>query len=217
MKHLGVRSFFLCAVIFLLGSTTTWGMTTPEIMQAYYKSYNYEKMQDFRNAVNALAPVIREYPSGYTVNLRLGWLYYLKQNYADSLHYYEMAMKIAPQSLEAKLGYILPLMVQRRYDLVETTAYQILEKDRYNYYANLRLAVALRLEKKYAPAAKVIQQMLSLYPIDVTFLTELGLVREAEGKKDAAAAIFTDVLTLDPENPAATARISKSSGQKASK
>jgi cytochrome c-type biogenesis protein CcmH/NrfG len=214
MKHLGVKSFFLWMGLFLLGSTAVWGMTTPEIMQAYYKSYNYEKLQDFRDAVDALSPVVREYPKGYTVNLRLGWLYYLKENYADSLQHYAQAMKVAPQSIEAKLGYMLPLMVQRRYDLVETMAYQILRTDRYNYYANLRLAVALRHEKKYEDAAKILQQMLTLYPIDVTFLTELGLVREAEGKVTAAAAIFTDVLILDPENPTANARIGKKDGSR---
>ena len=217
MKHLGVKSFFLWLVIFMLGSTAAWGMTTPEIMQAYYRSYNYEKLQDFRDAIDALAPVVREYPAGYTVNLRLGWLYYLKQNYADSLQHYVTAMKVAPQSIEAKLGYMLPLLVQRRYDLVEDMAYQILRTDRYNYYANLRLAVALRHEKKYDSAAKILQQMLTLYPIDVTFLTELGLVREAEGKVNAAAAIFTDVLTLDPENPAAKARIGRKDGPRTSK
>lgn len=214
MKLFVIKSLGLWVVLFLLGSTTAWGMTTQEIMEAYSKSYNYERLQDFGSAVNSLAAVAQGYPAGYTVNLRLGWLYYLKQNYADSLHHYEIAMKSAPSSIEARLGYILPLMVQGRYDRVEAVAYQILETDRYNYYANLKLAVALRMEKKYQAAEKVLQQMLTFYPVDVTLLTELGLVREAEGKVDAATAIFTDILILDPANPVASTRLGKTSEPK---
>jgi tetratricopeptide (TPR) repeat protein len=198
-----LQFFFLVSGIVLLGAGSARGMTAQEIQQAYSRSYGYEKVQDYGNAINALAQVIEQYPAGYTVNLRLGWLYYLKQNYADSLKNYAASAKSAPLSIEARLGSLLPLLAQGRYDQVEAAAYQILQTDRYNFTANLRLAVALRLEKKYELAGRITQQMLTLYPTDVTLLTEMGLLRQAEGQVDAATAIFGDILVLDPENIAA--------------
>jgi hypothetical protein len=45
-----------------------------------------------------------------------------------------------------------------------------------------------------------LNRFLPLYPTDVKFLTELGLVKSAKNQREAARRIFVDVLTLDPEN-----------------
>jgi len=74
-------------------------MSDTEIRDAYYKSYSYEKTQNYADAIKVITPVITAYPQGYTVNLRLGWLYYLGGNYANSKTYYQAAMKIAPASI----------------------------------------------------------------------------------------------------------------------
>jgi hypothetical protein len=157
-------------------------------------------MQDNDNAIKALSIVYNEYPKGYTVNLRLGWLCYLNANYANSIQYYKTALKISPSSIEAKLGYILPLIVQNRYDDVESNAYQILKTDHYNYYANLRLVYALRMQEKHELSEKVANKMLLIYPTDINFLTELALTKMSQDEDETATRIFTDILTLDPEN-----------------
>ena len=91
-------------LVFLLMAVPLFALTDEEIREAYYKSYNYEKIGDYRNAMNALSPVLKEYPKAYTVNLRMGWLYYLNENYADALKHYEASMKVAPAATEARLG-----------------------------------------------------------------------------------------------------------------
>ena len=175
-------------------------LSDEEIREAYHKSYRYEKAQSYDDAIKAITPVLAAYPQGYTVNLRLGWLCYLAGNYANSKSYYQAAMKVAPASLEAKLGYTLPLLAQERYDDTETITKQIIRVDDANYYANLRLAFALRMQKKLDAAEEVLNRALPLYPTDVKYLTELGLVKVAQDQCTAARRIFTDVLTLDPEN-----------------
>ncbi|MEZ4765017.1 MAG: hypothetical protein R3C26_18115 [Calditrichia bacterium] len=89
-------------------------LTDAEIRDAYYKSYNYEKIQNYSDAINTLMPVYNEFPNTYTVNLRLGWLYYLIPNYANAISHYDRSIKISPYSLEAKLGRLLPLLAQHR-------------------------------------------------------------------------------------------------------
>ncbi len=191
---------FRICVLFILSTISIFAITPEEIKEAYSKSYNYEKIEDFENAIRALSAVVDEYPNGYTVNLRLGWLYYLLGKYANSLHHYELAMKSSIYSLEAKLGYMLPLLAQNKYSEVESMAYKISSTDYYNYYANLRLAFSLRMQEKFDQAEKVCNTMLATYPTDINFLIELAYVKVGQEDTEKAGLIFWDVLVLDPEN-----------------
>lgn len=199
MKNAGNLIFLLLFMINMF----SFGLTNEEIKKAYYNSYNYEKMQDYNDAIKALMPVYNAYPNGYTVNLRLGWLYYLKGNYKNSLYHYKKAIKILPYSVEARLGYTLPLLAQEKYKDVVDTCYQILKIDFYNYYGNLRLSFSLKKLKDYANAQKVVQKMLSLYPTDINFLVELGTIYFEIKDFKSAKQVFNDVLILDPVNSTA--------------
>ncbi len=174
--------------------------TSKEFRGALQRSFGYEHSQTYDEAVRALLPVHKASPNSHLLNLRLGWLYYLKGNYANSEQHYQAAMKVAPASLEAKLGYMLPLLAQQRYSAVEVVARQVLKADSGNYYGNLRLTVALRLQRKYKQAASVAGRMLAFYPTDVSFLTELALISAAERDIETSRRLFLEILTLDPEN-----------------
>ena len=81
-----------------------FSMDYKEIREIYYKSYNYEKMDDYKDAIKVLIPLYQKYPNGYTLNLRLAWLFYLNKNYQNAIKHYEIAQKLAPYSFEPKLG-----------------------------------------------------------------------------------------------------------------
>jgi tetratricopeptide (TPR) repeat protein len=183
--------------------------TDAEIREAYHKSYRYEKAQNYTDAIKALSPVVTAYPAGYTVNLRLGWLNYLTGGYATARKHYEAAIKTAPDSIEAKLGHTLPLLAQEKWEEAEAVAKQVLRVDPSNYLANLRLAYALRLQKKLDAAEQLLGAMLVLYPTDVSLLTEFALIKLAKDNKADAKRLFNDVIVLDPENITAKAQLSK--------
>jgi len=197
------------AVLFMLITLPAFSLDYEDIKRAYYRSYQYEKAGDYENAIKALSFVYNEYPDSYTVNLRLGWLYYLAKKYANSLFHYGKAIKVAPYSIEAKLGYTLPLLAQSKYKDVEKVCYQILNTDYYNYYGNLRLSYALRGQKKYKIVSEVAYKMLTIYPTDVNFLTELALAQFYLGNKKEAYRLFKEILILDPENPTAKEYLKK--------
>ena len=180
-----------------------------DIRDAYHKSYRYERSQNYADAIKALSPVITAFPQAYTVNLRLGWLNYLIGAYATARTHYQTAIKTAPDSLEAKLGHTLPLLAQERYDEAEIAAKQVLRIDPSNYLANLRLAFAFRMLKKFEAAEDLLNRMLVLYPTDVSLLTEYALVKLARNQNPDAKRVFNDILTLDPENVIAKAQLSK--------
>jgi tetratricopeptide (TPR) repeat protein len=193
----------------LLALTARAALSDADVRDAYHKSYRFEKTQSYPDAIRALAPVIDAYPQGYTVNLRLGWLSYLQGSHAAARAHYETAIRAAPDSIEARLGSLLPLLAQEHYADVEAGARLIIRKDPANYFANLRLATALRLQKKYDAAEEIVNRQLGFYPTDVGLLTELGLLKLA--KNLPADRIFNDILTLDPENAVARAQLAKRS------
>jgi len=183
-------------------------ISTEEIQDAYYKSYNYEKMVDYPDAIKSLSGVYAAYPKAYTVNLRLAYLCFQSGYYANAVDHYDVAIQGVPDAIDPKLGKMLVLMTQEKYEDAASLGYQILKLDYMNYYANLRLAYILRLQKKYELAEKVTIKLLTLYPTDVTFLTEYGALQYARKNWEQADAVFQDVLILDPENVDARAFIS---------
>lgn len=178
----------------------SWGLSYKKLVSCYYNSYNFEKKQDYVDAIQSLMPVYNAYPKGYTVNLRLGWLYYLKGNYANSEYHYKKALRANPYSIEAMLGLSLPLMAQGRWRAVEELMIKVLRIDYYNYLGNLRYCWALLKDKKYRAAEKIAKKMLLIYPTDVRFLNCLGIAVYKEGKKIYAKSIFKNVLILSPNN-----------------
>ncbi|WP_457623903.1 tetratricopeptide repeat protein [Persephonella sp.] len=204
-----MRKILLLLFILIFSNVLAEEKKDIDIKGAYYRSYQYEKVGDYENAIKSLMVLYKKYPDGYTINLRLGWLYYLNKNYSNSIYHYEKAMKIVPSSIEAKLGLTLPLLAQGKYGDVEKICYQIISTDYFNYYGNLRLSIVLRLEKKLDTAVEVVNKMLSLYPTDVNFLTELGIIRYLQGEYGQAKYIFNDILILDPENVTAREYLQK--------
>jgi len=186
------------AVLFL--PLLTFSLDYEEILSAYQKSYLYERVGDYKDAIRVLMPVYKEYPNAYTVNLRLGWLYYLWGKYENSIYHYRKAVSAIPSSAEAKLGLSLPLMAQGKWKDVEILMYQVIASDYYNYYGNLRLSTALERQGKYYLQMAVAKKMLALYPTSVPFLIELGKAYYYLENYDAALKVFKDALVLDPEN-----------------
>ncbi len=183
-------------------------MDYERIKRAYQLSYQFERRGEYARAREALLPVYENFPRGYTVNLRLGWLFYLEGHYRNAIHHYRIAAAVAPGAVEPLLGLSLPYLAQKNWTRVEALMYQVLKRDFYNYYGNLRLAVALRKEGKYAQAEAVCRKMLTLYPTDTAFLTELALDLYQQGKRRRALEIFRNILILDPANPVASKYVS---------
>ncbi|GAB6074781.1 tetratricopeptide repeat protein [Nautilia lithotrophica] len=179
-----------------------------DIKKAYYESYNYEKMGDYKDAIKVLIPVYNKYPNGYTLNLRLGWLFYLSKKYQNALDHYKKASLVAPYSIEAKLGIMRTYLAAGDYDNALKVGDVILKMDYYNYYGNYYEITALMYKKQYDTALSLTNKMLSLYPTSILFLVKLGEIYYVKDKNKAKR-IFEDVLILDPNNITAKEYLSK--------
>jgi tetratricopeptide (TPR) repeat protein len=175
------------------------------IRTCYRNSYNLEKEGKYADAIRAMQDV----PHGYPLNLRLGWLSYLLKDYVAADSFYQAAIKMSPNSIEARLAAMLPLMAEKRWADAEVAARQIVRADPSNYYANLRLSYVLRWEGKFEQADEVATRMSNLYPTDTSYLLELAFARWGEKQNVAAKKLFNEVLILDPDNATAKAYVDK--------
>ncbi len=199
--------------IILTSVSLTFALSYQDIKKAYEKSYMYEKIGDYKDAIRVLMPIYKAYPNGYTINLRLGWLYYLWGKYDNSEFHYRQALKAIPHSIEAKLGLSLPLMAQSRWKDVESLMFSVIYIDYYNYYANLRLCKALEEQKKYKQELQIAEKMTYIYPTSVPFLVYLAKSYYYLGNKEKAKYLFEQILILDPENLVAKSFIQKLTNQ----
>jgi tetratricopeptide (TPR) repeat protein len=169
------------------------------IQQSYAKSYDYERVGNYEEAIKVLTPLYTQYPNGYTLNLRFGWLFFLAKKYTNAEAYYHQASLLKPQAIEPRLGLASVYLAIFSYNKAEMVCYEILKRDHYNYYANLYVSKALIAQKKYDEALKMIQKMLVIYPTNVSYLEQLAVIYAVQ-KSSYLEQLYKDILTLDPNN-----------------
>jgi len=185
-------------ILFIL----TFGFSD-EIQKAYLNSYNYEKIGDYKDAIKVLIPVYKKYPKGYTLNLRLGYLFYMDKKYTNAITYYQKASLSLPYSFEAKLGIMKVYLTIGEYQKTIEIGYSIIKNDYYNYYANLYTIQALKKLKKYQDATNLANKMINIYPTDITYLVNLAKIYEITNPKYAQILYKNSILILDPNNVSA--------------
>ena len=168
------------------------------VKEHYERSYAYEKVGKYRDAIEAMLPLYKVYSDGYTINLRLGWLFFLNGNYNDAIKHYTHAIKSTPDAFSPRLGLMRVYLANYSYNKVQTTATYILKHDYYNYYANLYLSQALTAQKKYDVAIETVKKMLQRYPTDIAYLEQL-LILYKETQSPYYNDLFEDLRILRPQ------------------
>jgi len=191
-----MKSFF---IILLSLSLASANYSEETIKKQYLKSYDYEKIQQYQEAIKVLTPLYKQYSKGYTLNLRFGWLFYLDGKYSDALKFYKKASLINGYAINPKIGLIRVYLATASYGTAEIIAQEILKIDYYNYTSNLLLAQTLIAQGKYKIAEKIVKKMLLIYPTDITFLEELAIIYKAT-KSIYLKKLYRDILILDPNN-----------------
>lgn len=186
-------------IVLLLLSFSFVFASDKSIQRAYFKSYDYEQIGKYKEAIKSLSPLYKKYPKGYTLNLRLGWLFYLEKQYNESIKYYKKASLINTYAFEPKLGLIRVYLATYSYKEAQNVATELLKLDYYNYYGNLYMCKALIAQKKYDIAIEAIKKMLTIYPTDVLFLEQL-LISYKATKNKLYQDIYKSILILDPNN-----------------
>jgi len=180
-----------------------------EIQKAYLNSYNYEKIADYKDAIKVLIPIYKKYPKGYTLNLRLGYLFYMNKKYENAIKYYKQASLSLPYSFEPKLGMMRVYLTTGEYDKVIQIGYSLMKINYYDYYVNLYTLQALVYKKNYKDALTIANKMLTIYPTNITYLVNLAKIYEITNPKYAKEIYTKSILILDPNNVSAKIFLNK--------
>ncbi|HZZ73204.1 MAG TPA: urea transporter [Pirellulales bacterium] len=169
--------------------------------EAWQASLQAEKEGRYAEAAKALSDSYKAHSKSYLLNARLGWLALAAGDARSAEPYYELATRIAPAALEAKLGHISTLLVLYRYPEAATLAAQVVRADPNNYYGNFWHAFALRWSGKGKTVEPILEKLTAAYPSDVNTLAELAIARAAQPQRKAAAReLFQEIIALDPKN-----------------
>jgi tetratricopeptide (TPR) repeat protein len=177
--------------------------TTPPLTgagAAFQRSYDEEAAGRLDGAVEALDALPPPQNESYTAAFRRGWLLYRLGRHLESIAAYMKATSLEPESIEARVGALLPELAARRWRDAEITAREILQRDPANYYANLRLAFAVYNLGRHAEAEKLYRHLLTMYPSDTDVRAGLGWSLFKLGKRDEAKKYFSEVLDVSPHS-----------------
>ena len=131
---------------------------------AFQTSYTFEKSGQYLAAINKIKSVYDS--KSYEINLRLAYLYYESAYYRLSATYYKIATEIKPYSIEARLGYALPLAALQSWDTLKMQYDAILKLDPNNSTVNYRVGLVYYYKADYKTAIIYFQKVYDSYPFD---------------------------------------------------
>jgi len=162
-------------------------------------SIQEESIGKYAQAILTMMKIYDKYSDEYTINLRLGWLHYLNEDYDTSIKYYENALAISyNKSIEAMLGTTLPLADRGDWDKVKDYYKMVLDSDENNYTANLRLGQIDLNTGNYLSAKSYLSKLIEMYPGDYEINLYLAWTYYYLGDNSTAYDLFIEVLTLIP-------------------
>ena len=194
-----LRKIIVIAVLFFVfQGFSQEGKTVPN---AFAKSYVAEGKGNYSEAIKAIKDVYSE--SSYTMNLRLGWLYYLDLNYEVSISYYNKACKLMPVAVEPLWALLNPQIAKENWAEVDKIYLRILKIDPKNSTANYKLGLNYYYRKNYAKAKKYFDVALNLYPFDYNIVLMSAWNNYFLGKTNEAKVLFNKVLNIDANDASA--------------
>ncbi|MBK7626176.1 MAG: tetratricopeptide repeat protein [Bacteroidales bacterium] len=177
------------------------GQSDSRIQAAFASSYKSEQGGNYVQGVSEIKSVYQA--DNYSINARLGWLFFLAKQYTESVNYYEKAIKLKPYAIEVRFGLIKALDALASWDRVKEQYEAILRIDPMNTTSLYWLGVLLYNRKDFDNAGRNFEKIVNLYPMDYGSIIMLAWTRLYQGKKADAIVLFNQALLLSPGDTSA--------------
>jgi tetratricopeptide (TPR) repeat protein len=171
------------------------------VPDAFLKSYANETNKEYQLAVNDLLEIYDA--KFYELNVRLGWLFYYMANYEESVKYYKIAIQIKPNSVEARLGFVLPASALANWDAVLEQYLEILKIDEKNSTVNYFVGLIFYNKNDYPNAEKYFEKVYNLYPFNYDTVIILALTKQKLKKNADAKDFYNKALIFYPTDQTA--------------
>ena len=197
----------LLLITIIITFNTTLVAQNYKMIQAFSKSYEFEKNKDYTNSIAVLKEVYDS--TSYEMNLRLGWLNYNAGFYKSALNYYQNAVNKFPNSEEAKIGYNCPAFAIGNTESVIEQYTKILALNPNNTAVCYNMGLLYYNKADFKTAAKYFTKIIELYPFDYDGLIMAATVNYKLGNKQTAKDQFDKVLLYSPNDKTAKEGISQ--------
>lgn len=181
-----------------------YGQSQEVKLKAFNNSIQEESLGNYSKSITEIKNIYKDFKTDYLVNLRLGWLYYLSKDYDNSAKYYKEAIRLSNNSSEALFGLTYPYSAIEKWGEIESIYKGILEKDKYNYTANLRLGQIYLNSTNYLNAKTYLERNIQSYPSDYETNLYLGWTYYYLGNSSKAREYFVNALIAKPSDTSAT-------------
>jgi tetratricopeptide (TPR) repeat protein len=185
----------------VMASLITLNAQDAKQQEAFTTSYTLEYNGDYQKAIDAIKKVYDE--KSYELNLRAGWLNYEAALYIESQQFYQKAISLNPNSIEAKLGYIYPATALGNKDQVINQYSEILKIDTQNATANYQLGLYYYYKKDYKKGINYFEKLVTLSPSGYDALLMYAWTEFQLGKTIEAYQLFNKVLLISPNDKSA--------------
>lgn len=170
---------------------------------AFSNSYVQESNGKYTEAIESLRKLGED---SYSVNLRLGWLYYSAGEYIKSKAHYEKAMNQEKSSIEAILGMAYPISAMGNWNDVLSLYEKGLKIDSKNVTLQYRIAyVKHYYMKDYSGALGFIKEVKKYQPFDFDTNYLLSSIHLALGNIEEAKIAAIECLNYNPSSQVAKA------------
>lgn len=200
-----MRAIILIPLVFL--TLIQLAHAQDDLTEAFRKSYYSETYQKYDEAIESIKLVYQS--DSYVINLRLGWLAYANGDYIESKRYYEKAIELESNSIEARLGYAYPLNDLLDIESLKANYEVILKIDPLHSLANYRLALIYYNQKNFNKAIKYLETTVSLYPFDYDSLVLMAAINVGLGNIEAAKTNYRLALLYYPEDAIISEELNK--------
>lgn len=181
-------------------SAQTAAQSSGNSAQYWQASLTAETSRDYDAALSDIGAYQTSGGNPFLANLRTAWLYYLKQDYANAVRYYNAAEKLEPMAINPLLGLMNVREAQGDNAAIEKSAGDVLHLDPMNYRAQMAVAYRHYLAKEYAMALASYRRVLTYYPDDTTALSGEAWSLLYLGQEDRAAADFKTLLGVNADD-----------------
>lgn len=192
---------YLLLILSAITAGNLSGQSDSRIQAAFASSYKSEQSGNYVQSVSEIKSVYQS--DNYSINARLGWLFFLAKQYTESVSYYEKAIKLKPYAIEVRFGLIKALDALASWDKVKEQYEAILRIDPMNTTSLYWLGVLLYNRKDFDNAGRNFEKIVNLYPMDYGSIIMLAWTRLYQGKKADAIVLFNQALLLSPGDTSA--------------
>lgn len=195
-----ILPYLAAAALFFQAAQVASAEPPSDGSELFQQSYDREAGGKFQEALAVLDRLTPPRKESYLATLRRGWLLYRLGRYAESVEAYQRAITAAPQSIEARVGLLLPQQALKHWSESEATAKAVLAIDPQSYLANLRLAYTLYNLGRFTEAATLYGQLKDHYPSDPEPRSGLGWSLLKQARTAEAAREFRELLAIQPKH-----------------